>query len=492
MSLSTRVSIGVWLVLLTGSIVSPMIDEIPAAPRAPARVPSFAGVGSGTHYWIDAATGHDRQPGTEDQPWGSLDRIETAELRAGDLVHVRPGVYHLDRNLLLEGIAGEPEAWIGIRGEGDVVLRNRANENVIDVVGCRYLFLEGLEITHDNQGAPYEAWQTIDGIKFKNTLSEFVSIVACSIHDLGGVGVASQAPEIRSISLYGCEIYTCFTGVYFGYYEDEPKNYAHDSWIARNFIHDCPPADLDGRGYGIQIKGGSSGNVIEDNVLAHVGGGDRAGIAVYHVSTNRGLEVARNVIRRNVVRAARHEGIYASEGAIIENNLIVDSGEVGIEVGPRMTGKWGTFYGNLTIRNNTILRVDAPTGRGIRLLDGAFTRPFQVTNNAIVVTGDDQFAVRAPTRFPGLFAGNQLHGGVIGQGLSTSKFRAGTGFLSTTWGEAGFATPRPDGPLDGSAIRKHAPLDDFDGASREHSTDAGALDAEAEWVPADDFKPILR
>jgi Right handed beta helix region len=459
---------------------------------ASAGSPVYPGAGSGTTYWIDAAAGDDANPGTQAAPWRTVDRVERTALRPGDLVRVRAGTYDLNTNLLLDGIQGSATAWIGLQAEGQVTLRNSAVANVVSVQGCAYLFLRGFTITHDNGGAAYGAWDGVDGVKLEGAPSQDVSLDGCTIHSVGNVGVSSQTALVERFTVYGCEIRDCYTGLYWGYYEDANKRYAHFGRIARSYIHDCPPQDLDGTGYGIQIKGGSRGNVIEDNVLVNVGGGTRAGIAIYHASTDTRLATNEpNVIRRNLIRASRNEGIYASEGAAIENNVVVDAGSVGINLSRRDSGGWGVFYGALTVRHNTVYRVADPAGRGLRLGDTAFTGALVVSNNLLLVDGPNQLALRGPGAFAGTATQNLCFGATQGGNLGVSALTDLTVVQSTTYGDPGFLLPAASAAAVDSGDPAQAGADDFFAGARDARPDVGAFEAPvtAGWPLQDGFKP---
>ncbi len=451
----------------------------------------YPGEGSGIHRWIDGALGNDSNPGSEAFPWRTVDRIESASFAPGDLVHIRAGTYDIQGSLRLTGIAGAPLAWVGLVAEGPVTLRNSALSNVINVEDCHYLFLRGFEITHDNGALPYGSWHQVDGIKFQNAPSTHVSIDSCRIHHLGNVGVSSQAPVIRHIRVVDCEIHDTYTGIYWGYFEAPSKRYAHHGTIARNYIHDCPPVDLDGTGYGIQIKGGSRGNLIEDNVLVRTAGNTRAGIAVYHISTQLGLESDRNVIRGNLIRLSRAEGIYATEGALIADNVIVDSGSIGISVTRRDTG-WGSYYGNLTVQNNTVYGVQAGSGQGMFTGVGPFVAPQVIANNLLLVTGPSQTSLRLPPGFAGVSLQNHCLGSVAGPALGVVVLPDLSDLLSTSWGDADFLFPTAAGSLVSAAAPVLASSLDFHGTLRDGAPDVGAFESRGRgnpgWVLTDGFK----
>jgi hypothetical protein len=328
-------------------------------------------------------------------------------------------------------------------------------------------------------------------VSLKNAPSDHVAIDGCTIHHLGNVGIGSQAPEIRNVSVIDCEIHDCYVGLYWGYYESPIKRYAHDGTIARNYVHDCPPQDLDGTGYGIQIKGGSRGNVIEDNVLVNTAGGTRAAIAVYHVSTDQGVETDRNVIRRNFIRASRNEGIFAVEGALIEDNVLVDCEAAGIVVSRRDTG-WGSYYGNLTIRNNTVHGVGSPTGWAMFTGVGPFTPPQVIANNLLIVTGAGQTSLRLPSGYAGVSAQNHCYGATVGPALGVVALPDLGALYSTVYGDADYLFPVPTGALVSAADPTHAAPADFHDTPRDGLPDVGAFESTGGgnpgWVLTDGFK----
>lgn len=468
---------------------SPATAPTPTPAPPIAGAPTFPGLGSGTTYVVDGATGDDQNAGTALAPWRTVDRVESANLAPGDQVIVRAGQYELDVNLRLEGLRGTASAWIGLVADGPVRLRNSAAQNVVSIRDCSHLLLRGFEITHDDGAAPYGSWAQVDGVKLEGAPSEQVAIVSCRIHHVGNVGVGSQSAEVRGLLLQGTEIHDCYTAVYWGYYEDPARRYVHDSRIAGCYLHDCPPVDRDGTGYGIQLKGGSRGNVIEDCVLADVGGATRAAIAVYHVSTDAGPRSERNVIRRNLVVRSRGEGIFAVEGALIENNVLVD-GRTGIVLARRDTGSWGAFYGNLTVRHNSVLRVTDGAGRGLAVGDGAFTGAFEVGNNLLMVMQAGQLALRGPTAWPGTGRQNLVLGGSQGDARLGAIALTGPGVVvSTTLGAPGFLVPTTGDQADGAADASLASADDFHGVARGAAGDVGAIEAPARGVIAIGFKP---
>ena len=455
-----------------------------AAEAGEAFVPPSPEAGGRTLY-VDSLEGDYKGDGSAEFPWKTLDQVEQARLLPGDFIHVRGrhephGGFHLNK------VHGEKGAWIRIVAEEGAAIVAAGMWNAVEFVKCSYVSLEGFEITSTDRRKPVEDWRPLDGVKFKDGVSRDIAILGCHIHGLGGVGVISMAPLVERIRIERCAIETCFTGIYMGYFESHEKFIADDNIIRGNLIRLCPPVDVDGRGYGVQIKGGCAGNLIEDNVIADCAGWERAAVAVYHATSLARERAAPNVIRRNLILRSRHEGIYAAEGAVIENNMIVDSGEAGIEVGPRKTGEWGTYYGDLVIRHNTIIRIKHPNGRALRLVDGAWTGKFIVAGNVLVADGRDQLSLRTPARFTGRVVANACSGDVQGIDEGTRPLDL-TLFKSLTFGEEGFGVPVGLRAAD----RKLAPADDLEGRPRDRFPLPGCLEGPSSWKPLEHWKPLV-
>jgi hypothetical protein len=344
-------------------------------------LPNYPGAGTGTHYWIDPVVGNNANPGTESQPWKTPDAIETHSFSPGDVIHFLPGTHTSVNSLNLESLAGSSSAWIGLVADGDVTLtHDTASANCINIRGCDYIYIHGFKLVAHTRGSS-------DAVKFEHDPSHHIAIESCSMRNGScGIGAHTQYGDRTNtdIRVLRCEIYQCDTGIYWGYYEtsESSRRFVNNSRIADNYIHHCSDhVDL-AEGYGIQIKGGSRGNVIEGNVIANCSGTSRASIAVYHISTDGGTQTDRNIIRRNFILDSGNEGIYAAEGALIENNIIYRPVGVGINISPRLT-----FYGNITLRNNTVtshLTSSSSTRCLIIQYQSPYSLPFDVTNNVLI------------------------------------------------------------------------------------------------------------
>ena len=76
--------------------------------------PNTVSGGGGRAFYV-SPDGDDDNPGTVERPWRTMSRVN--ELRPGDTLYLRGGVYHLNETVYL-GISGLPDSYITIRGYG--------------------------------------------------------------------------------------------------------------------------------------------------------------------------------------------------------------------------------------------------------------------------------------------------------------------------------------------------------------------------------------
>lgn len=385
-------------------------------------------------------------------------------LTAGQTLELAPGIYDF-RSLRLIGLAGRAGAPITIRSQpgGRAVLRGVPGENVINIKDCAWLRLEDLEVTCTGQSGGG------DGLKIvADSTNHDITVEGCRFHHLPGNGVSSQAALLERLSLIACEIdHVGGCGVYLGYPSNPPR-LAIGTRIVDCYLHDIADPQ-EATQYGIQIKPLSYGSVIENNVLHHVGGHDRAAIAVYYPDGAGRVPPERwNVIRGNVMWALPNEGIYVVNGAIVENNVIVDA-RVGIGVSEYA----GSRIDNLRIVHNSVYRCRSAAMNlgGWWKADGSCT----LANNLIVQDDGRLPAIAGTSRgFGGArVAGNAVHGSVPnGSGLAAVAApsellrAAGAGVLPTALD----LRPRAGSALVGAGSTAFMLEQDVDGNPRTSAT----------------------
>ncbi|MFC1582828.1 right-handed parallel beta-helix repeat-containing protein, partial [Planctomycetota bacterium] len=269
------------------------------------------------------------------------DIIENVMTDSDDVIF-SAGTYTLD-HFRLNGRHGTSGDYITIRAAAGaaVVLDGNSSYNMIDISDSSYIHIKGFEILDSS-----------DGIKFNTGTSSYIIIEDCYIHNIDGVGISSQADLTSFVTVKNCRItYSPTCGFYLG--SEDGTNIVHDWLITNCYIAYCGGVPDSRYGYGIEIKKNSYANIIEDSVWHHVAGTSRAGIAVY--STGKG-STDRNIVRRNAVWnvprngsvADGTPGIWSNAEALIENNIVFDSGR-----GFHCNEKDANPITNLTVRNNT-------------------------------------------------------------------------------------------------------------------------------------------
>jgi hypothetical protein len=138
--------------------------------------------------------------------------------------------------------------------------------------------------------------------------------------------------------------------------------------VEGNYIHHLRSTS-DGGNDGIEVKFGSYGNIIQDNVIHDTNlGRQYPGIFVY----GGGPEL--NIVEGNAIWNAG-EGIQVVADAIVRNNIIFNCSATGITAAPHSAMR---EVRNVTIVNNTI--VNHP--RGV-LLRWSGSRNAAFANNAV-------------------------------------------------------------------------------------------------------------
>jgi hypothetical protein len=241
----------------------------------------------------------------------------------------------------------------------------------------------------------------------------------------------------------------------------------HDSLVANNYIHDLNGATIT-QGDGIEIKQGSYGNVVQDNVIHDTG---YPGITMYDVHGEGGI----NIIQRNIVWNTGDNGIQVTADAIVRNNIVLSEGPGASAFASNNVQ--GGSAANLVVVNNTFLAVNN-VGVRFNSISGSVT----AANNAIYAS-------------TALFASGTLAQVSIvanaGQGTLngvSSGFNAAGNLLSDFF-SANLSGVPPQNLLPtsfvlaGTANAAQLALDDFDGHPRGAHHDIGAYRADVSGVP---------
>ncbi len=312
---------------------------------------------------------------TPDRDWFSV--LSGDKLRPGDEVVLSPGTYSDRRRLVLShrGTAENPIVIRGQTGSRDSVPgrpstsifhRPDANQNSIQLEGCQHLVLSDLEITGGAAGVRMggrDEWP-----------AKFITLENLHIHHVGGVAVTANYPDhvYESLTLRGNHIHHT-SGHGEGFYlgsnnrsDGSTSGYVFNSIIENNYIHHLNGDDVS-QGDGIELKDGSYGNIVRDNVIH-----DTRYPAILVYGTD-GREP--NVIERNVIWNTGDHGIQAASEAIIRHNVIRETKGAGIYFRDHQSAR----VGNLVVVRNTIL-----SATSIRIAaTEPFSGPIEIAENVV-------------------------------------------------------------------------------------------------------------
>lgn len=363
-------------------------------------------------------------------------------LDPGDIIELDEGIYTDPRRLAISqrGTEAQPIILRAKPGASVVIERPDARQNTINLQGCQYFVVQGLEIRGGAAAIRIGAQP--------ESPAKFITLENLHIHHVGGVAVTANNPgeiyegmrfrrnHIHHTAGHGEAFYLGSNNAADG----STNGYLFDSVIEQNYIHDLRGANVS-QGDGIEIKDGGYNNVIRDNVIHDT---HYPGIIVYSADGK-----APNVIERNVIWGSADHGIQAAADAIVRNNIIFDVAGDGIHCRNHQSAVVGRLQLlHNTIRNRSAIRIALPE------------RP----SGPIVVAGN---AVSGTLR--------------IGEHPSVTQVGNVTG-VTQLFPTAGSKV------IDAAAMR-FTPEDDFNGHSRDRSHDAGAYRFDAEGNPGWQIQP---
>jgi hypothetical protein len=378
------------------------------------------------------------------------------KLRPGDELIVRAGTYSQTgrRAVTAKGTPEKPIVINSAAGESPLIKGNQ-RQNCIEFVDCAYLVIRGLRF----QGGS-------SGVRFIR--GDHITFEGCEIFETGNNALTMNSGNchafiIRSNHIHHTGLNTSHPtegeGMYIGCHNGSCQT--TDSLIEGNYIHHLR-ATSDGGNDGIEVKAGSFGNTIRNNVIHDTNiGRQYPGIFVY------GGGPAINVVEGNVIWNAG-EGIQVVSDAVIRNNIIFNCAATGISAAPHAAMP---NVRNVAIINNTIC--NAPVG--VRLQWASCTNAV-FSNNAIYCP--DGAALLAEAGLA-LLQRNYIHGRRPGVMIDNRQFleggEPGSAFVDVTKNDF---WPRPGSPLRENAERTLAPESDFNGTKRTPPFDVGAYQSQ--------------
>jgi hypothetical protein len=401
---------------------------------------------------------HEIHPATVD----SLEEFETLanSLKPGDELILHGGVYSQNarRAVTAQGTSDKP---IVIRAaEGQKPLLTRPAENIdrfnnIEFVDCAHLIIRGIQFRGGSSGVRF-----IRG--------HHVTFEDCEISQTGNNALTMNSGDCDAFIIRKNHIHhtglssrgsTEGEGMYIGVHDG--SRITTNTLVEGNYIHHLRGTSSGGND-GIEIKFGSYGNIVRDNVIHDTNIGRKyPGIFVY--GGGKGI----NIVEANVIWNAG-EGIQVVSDAVIRNNIIFNCSMTGITAAPHAAVP---SMRNVRIVNNTI--VNHPKGVLMRW-DKAEDMIF--ANNAVYgsATAIDTSGIKQ-----GSFSANYIEGGLIGIAIDGSGFREGT-TASEVFAEPSEHDywPRPGSVLIGHADPSLAAELDFNHTQRKAPFDVGAYESE--------------
>jgi hypothetical protein len=394
----------------------------------------------------------------------SQEEFETVanSLKPGDELILHGGLYSQNSRRAVTA-KGSAEKFIIIRAaKGEKPLLSRPADNIdkynnIEFIDCSYLIVRGIRFRGGSSGVRFirghhivfedcEIFQTGNNALTMNSgdCDAFV-IRKNHIHHTG----LSKSRRTEGEGMYiGCHDGSCVTT---------------NSLFEGNYIHHTRGTSNGGND-GIEIKFGSYGNIVRDNVIHDTNISKQyPGIFVYGSNGKR-----INIVEGNVIWNAG-EGIQVVSDAIIRNNIVFNCSMTGITAAPHNAVP---YVSNVKIINNTI--VNHPKGVLIRWKNA---RDMVFANNAIYCRGST--AVDAQGAENTAFVANFVQGRLNGIKIDGSGFcNGGTVYNAFAGPDKKNYWPKPDSVLIEKGVSEFAPDMDFNHTPRKAPFDVGAYESE--------------
>ena len=386
-----------------------------------------------------------------------------AGLSPGEELVLRGGTYTFNENITVSvnGTPGQPITIRSRDGEQAILEQATGNNNVVEINGSSYLILRGLTVRGGSHGL-----RLID--------SDFVTIEDCEIYETGDVALsANSGGTYEGLLIRRNHIHhtnSTGEGMYLGCNNDACR--IANSIIEDNYVHHTNGPTVT-QGDGIEIKEGSYGNIVRNNVIHDT---NYPAILLYSTVGNG----APNIVEGNVIWNSGDNTMQVAADAVIRNNIIL--GNVAFQAHQAGTPSNLEFVHNTVISGGTAIDVRNITG------------PVTIANNAVYAQGT---AIRLASGDIGqvTLSGNVGAGGLSGAG---SGYINGNG-IGNDMVDANYtgAPPLDLFPSDTSALTgagdaNYTTSIDFNGNPRSGSSDAGAYHYQAGgnpgWVIGESFK----
>ena len=401
-------------------------------------------------------------------------------LQPGDELVLHAGTYSQNgrRAVTAKGTAANP---IIIRAaETGKALLTRPADNIdrhnnIEFVDCSHLIVRGLRFGGGSCGVRF-----IRG--------HHITFEQCEIFETGNNALTMNSGHCDSFIIRKNHIHhtglstsgaTEGEGMYIGCHSGSCRT--TNTLVEGNYVHHLRSTS-DGGNDGIEIKVGSYGNIIRDNVIHDTNiGRQYPGIFVY----GGGPKV--NIVEGNVIWRAG-EGIQVVSDAIVRNNIIFNCSVTGITAAPHSAV---SRMRNVTIVNNTL--ANHPRGARIRW---SKTSNMVFSNNAVYCPGST--AIDASGISDAAFSANYIAGALSGAAIDGARFCDG-GLISAVFvsSDTNDLWPGLNSALIDNADSKFVPKLDFNCTLRKAPFDVGAYESQGRrrnpgWRVQTGFKSCSR
>ena len=420
---------------------------------------------------LSSATAHaaDVEVGPADNWRGAIDT-----LRPGNTVWMRAGTYTVSGlfRIQLNGTASQPIAVRAVAGARSHIVQSSGLHNVVEINNSSHLLLEGLELS--GGGGDGVRILTANDLSLRNLL----------IRDVPQVGIIATAPgsTFARLVVEGVEIRQARRGgIDLGC--SDARCSTVDAVIRRNWIHSLSNPSGNFNAVGLRISTGSSGALVEDNVLHDVD------IGMFVLSTLGNGNP--HLVRRNFIWNARRGEVILVSHTVFENNVVLGSTEPSFP-SINVFNNQATATA-ITLRNNTVIAPSSKNALRLRQVNGSTL----IVNNALFSQFGRAIDIQSSTGVSVL--NNAGEGSVIGSPAGFTVVGSPTNMLAAASYSGTVPqdlVPIAGSPLIGAANVGSAPASDFDEVTRDASPDIGALerggDAADRWTPAPGFKRAPR
>jgi hypothetical protein len=382
-------------------------------------------------------------------------------LKPGDELILDGGFYSQNgrRAVTAKGVADNPIIIRAADEEKPLLTRPADNidkHNNIEFVDCCHLVIRGLRFKGGSSGVRF-----IRG--------HHITFEDCEIFETGNNALTMNSGDCNSFVIRKNHIHhtglsasgaTEGEGMYIGVHNG--SYVTTNTLVEGNYIHHLRSTS-DGGNDGIEIKFGSYGNIIRDNVIHDTNiGRQYPGILVY------GGGPKPNIVEGNVIWNAG-EGIQVVSDAIVRNNIIFNCSVTGITAAPHSAVP---VMRNVEIVNNTI--VNHPRGALIRWSKAS---NMVFCNNAVYCP--QATAIDASGIDGASFSSNYIAGDLKGAVIDGTRFYDG-GSISSAFvsPDTNDYWPKPGSPLLNKGISDFTPKLDFNRTERMSPFDVGVYESE--------------